>query len=170
MNRAKDLLNKPTLYTLYCSFILPYLDYCIEIWGNSYKTNTLPAYSLQKRAIRIASKAGYRDHTNQYFVKFKTLKFYDLVDYKTLQFMYKAYKNTLPAEIQGFFKPRRTTHSLRGLHFFSKPIVRTDLKLHCLSCKGVSLWNAASAQLKNCTSLNQRKILLKKLIYSNPTK
>ena len=38
--RIIHLLNRSALFILYCSLFLPYLTYCAEIWGNSYKSNT----------------------------------------------------------------------------------------------------------------------------------
>ena len=36
--KTRDLLNK-NLHVLYYSLIMPYMSYCVEIWGNVYKTN-----------------------------------------------------------------------------------------------------------------------------------
>ena len=33
MYRVRHLLNKTALYHLYCTLILPYLNYCCEAWG-----------------------------------------------------------------------------------------------------------------------------------------
>ena len=44
--KAKHLLSKHCLYTLYCSLFLPYINYCSEIWGNTYVTNLNPIYIL----------------------------------------------------------------------------------------------------------------------------
>lgn len=49
--KIKTSVNKNTLYILYNSLILPYLSYCVEIWGNTYKTNIQPIFLLQKKAI-----------------------------------------------------------------------------------------------------------------------
>ena len=38
--RIRHLLNRSALFILYCSLFLPYLTYCAEIWGNTYKSNT----------------------------------------------------------------------------------------------------------------------------------
>ena len=51
--RVKDVLNKKALYTLYCSLILPYLNYACEIWGNTYTSRLQPLVNLQKKVIRI---------------------------------------------------------------------------------------------------------------------
>ena len=35
--KTKDILNYNSLYIglLYCSFIVPYITYCVEAWGNT---------------------------------------------------------------------------------------------------------------------------------------
>ena len=53
MHRVKWLLNNSALYMIYCTLVLPYISYCCEIWGNTYKTRVEPLYIIQKRAIRI---------------------------------------------------------------------------------------------------------------------
>ena len=45
---AVTLLNRSTLVTLYNSFVLPYISYCIEVWGNTFGKYLLPPYRLQK--------------------------------------------------------------------------------------------------------------------------
>ena len=39
--KAKHLLDKDSLVMLYYSLFVPYLSYCSEIWGNTYKTYQL---------------------------------------------------------------------------------------------------------------------------------
>lgn len=68
--RVKHILDRESLHTLYCSMVLPYFSYCSEVWGNNYKTRIDSLITLQKRAIRIINKAGYRDHTNPLFIIF----------------------------------------------------------------------------------------------------
>ena len=34
MYRVKHLMNSSALYSLYCSLIMPYFNYCCEIWDN----------------------------------------------------------------------------------------------------------------------------------------
>ena len=53
LNKAKHLLNFKSLRMLYCSLVLPYMNYCTEVWGNTYKSSLNAITILQKRAIRI---------------------------------------------------------------------------------------------------------------------
>ena len=77
--RIRHLLNRAALFILYCSLFLPYLTYCAEIWGNTYKSNTQCIFLLQKKIVRIVYGANFRDHTDVIFQDLKILKFYDLV-------------------------------------------------------------------------------------------
>ncbi len=51
LNRTKHILNEKNVYILYCK--VPYIIYCVEVWGRTYKTNLNPIYRLQKKAVRI---------------------------------------------------------------------------------------------------------------------
>ena len=75
MNRVRHLLSSSALY--YCTLILPYLNYCCVVWGNTYRSSLRSLCILQKRAIRICGKAGYRSHTMPIFQQLKTLDIYD---------------------------------------------------------------------------------------------
>ena len=68
MNKVKHVLDHKTMRILYCSLILPYFTYCVEIWGNTYTTNIKPLVTLQKRAVRIIHKVEAREHTNGLFI------------------------------------------------------------------------------------------------------
>ena len=73
MRRVKWLLNGNPMYTLYCSLVLPYIGYCCEIWGNTYKNRIQPLYILQKCAIRMCGQLEYRAHSKPAFAKFNAL-------------------------------------------------------------------------------------------------
>ena len=69
LNKVKYVLDCKTMRMLYCSLILPYLCYCAEVWGNTYMSNIMPLFLLQKRAIRIIHKVKFGEHTNSLFIK-----------------------------------------------------------------------------------------------------
>ena len=48
MYRTSVMLNKDYLRLRYCTLFLPYLSYCVEIWGNTYKTTLKPLVKMQK--------------------------------------------------------------------------------------------------------------------------
>ena len=162
--KVKDVVNSKSLLTLYHSLIFPYINYCIEIWGNTYKETTKPIVTIQKKAIRIINKTYYTAHTPPLFIKNNLLKFIDLVDYNTAIFTYKAHKNGLPPCLQKLFVIRETKYNLRGTNKFNKHFARINDKAFCLSVKGINLWNDLDNELKSCTSLNKFKKMYKNKI------
>ena len=71
--------------------LFPYLNYCVEVWGNTYKTNLYSLFIEQKKAIRIVCHAKYLDHTSSLFHKLRLLKSPDIVHFNTCIFMYKHF-------------------------------------------------------------------------------
>ena len=166
INRAKHLLNPNSLHTLYCAMILPYLNYCSEVWGNTHKTTLNALTILQKRAVRVINNAGYRDHTHTLFLQSHLLKFKDMVDFKTLQIMYKARHNQLPANVRNKFLDKEGGYNLRRPLNFKKPVTRTHLKTRSISSYGVTLWNELEDELKICKNITQFKNRVKNTIFN----
>ena len=53
ISKAKRVLTKPTLLTLYYTFIYPYLHYCIEVWGRTYQTHLNSLIKLQTKLYAL---------------------------------------------------------------------------------------------------------------------
>ena len=51
MYRTSVMLNNDSLRLLYCTLFLPYLSYCVEIWGNTYKTTLEPLVKCKKSCV-----------------------------------------------------------------------------------------------------------------------
>ncbi len=137
------------------------MTYCVEIWGNAYKTNTEPIFRLQKRAIRIITRSNFIEPTNALFIDLNTLKFYDLVEFKMAQMMYKVYNNLLCYSTQRLFEIRESRYNLRGTGLFKKTKTRTNIKQRSVSVRGVNLWNSCENELKLCSSLSTFKNMFK---------
>ena len=167
LNRAKHVLNDRALLTLYNSIVLPYLSYCCEIWGNTYKSRLNNIVILQKRAMRIVHGVHYRDHTNRLFYESKSLKFFDIVALNVAIIMFKAYNVVLPQNLQSLFTrkikadDRPTT---RLLDWFERPRCRTSMKSMCISVKGVTFWNSLDkAIIEDHRTLHNFKKCIKNL-------
>ena len=61
--RLKPVLPTRCLFSLYHSFVYPYLTYCNIVWGNTFNTHLKPLEILQKRAIRLINKQSYLAQT-----------------------------------------------------------------------------------------------------------
>ncbi len=139
----------------------------MEVWGNTYKTNLLPLYILQKRAIRTVFNVRFNDHTNLLFLKASALKFFDLVKFKTAQIIYKAKNNLLPSIIQNLFHEREgcRKYDLRGKLKLQQQSVRSTLKSMCISVGGVILWNSLDVEVKLSKNVNQFKRKFRKGVF-----
>ena len=101
--KAKQLLDKNSLVILYCSLFVPYITYCCEILGNTYKSNINCVYLLQKKVIRLVSNVNYQYNSNGLFNVLGILKLFDMIDLMTAVIAYKANKKFLPINIQRWF-------------------------------------------------------------------
>ena len=164
--RASKILNTDSMYTLYCTLVLPYLNYCAENWGNTYEGNINKIFLKQKRVIRIISKANFYDHTNQLFKKLNILKLKDLIELRSAIFMYKANRKTLPKNLQILFhfNSAKNRYHLRNKQEFQCRFVRTKQKQMCLSIYGIKLWNAMYDEFKQCKNIKSFKIKYKRFI------
>ena len=79
--------------------VLPYLTYCVKIWGNTYPTIINGIALLQKQIIRIMYGVKRLDHTNPIFQHLRVLKFLDIIELQTVLFMYNAYYSCSPSNI-----------------------------------------------------------------------
>ena len=145
MHIVKWLLNNSALYMIYCTLVLPYISYCCEIWGNTYKTRVQPLYIIQKRAIRICNHLEYRSHTKPAFLKLNTLTIADLVKFKSMV---------------------SHDHDTRQAGHIKNMYCRTTLKSMCLSIRGPVMWNKLHSDLKNPTIVNVFKKRYKTFLVS----
>ena len=53
ISKARRLLNNDMLCTLYHCFVYSYSNYCIEVWGDTFKTHLQTLVKLQKKVLRI---------------------------------------------------------------------------------------------------------------------
>ena len=102
--------------------------YCSEIWGNTHKTKLHGIIMLQKRVMRTVYGVDRLEHTNYLFYDSHFLKFPDIVKLKTVVFMFNAYNNDLPNNLQTLFVKRTPLYSVRRKHQFMQQNVRTNMR------------------------------------------
>ena len=74
------------------AFVMPYLTYCIELWGNAC-TNLNPIQLLQKKFIRYIFNAPCLAHCKPLAKSIHALLFKDLYTLSVASLMYKAFHN-----------------------------------------------------------------------------
>jgi hypothetical protein len=131
------------------------------VWGNTYSSNLLPLSIIQKRAIRFVHKVGFYDHTNELFLRSGTMKFVDLVEFKTAQLMFKIRNKILPGNILKMFRDREGGYELRWESNFKQAWAMTTRKSMCISVCGVKIWNGLTEEIKQINNMVQFKKRLK---------
>ena len=60
--KLRDFVSTDILIQVYYSLIYPFLIYAVLVWGHTYKSNLHPLVILQKKAMRIMTFSGFREH------------------------------------------------------------------------------------------------------------
>ena len=76
--RARKLFTKSTLLKLYSSFVLPYLIYCVEIWGNASEIHILPIITLKKKNCSSSHLFTIFSTYQKHFHSFKNSPFQEI--------------------------------------------------------------------------------------------
>ena len=163
LNKAKSILSTKILNSLYSRLVEPHFTYCVEVWGNTYRSYLQSLYRNQKRAMRIVCKSSYLCHSADLFKKLEVLYLFHLVKYKTAIFMYKVFYNLVPANILSHFTHVYYVYSTRQYKKLCVHYARTKHKQMCVEHMGVNIWN--SIEIRNCKDLNLFKVKYKKAFY-----
>ena len=116
MNKLKHFVPTRILHVLYCTLVLPYLNYGILIWGDTCKSYLDKLIRLQKWAIRTVSNSHYRSHTGPIFAKYNVLTVTDMDTLELGTFMYRNSVNELPSSFNNYFTKRSEVHNYLTRH------------------------------------------------------
>ena len=166
IRRAEYLLDSRCLLLLYNAFVLPFLNYCVQIWGSTYDTNFLNLITAQKKAIRIVDHAGWRDHTSPIFKKYNVLKFLDLVKISQINVMHNFLRNTLPENVANHFAIYQGDgHRVTRVHqHFTVPFAPTNYRKFSIYVAAPNTWNKIiAAQIPNINDIPLSKSFFKKV-------
>ena len=91
----------------------------------------------------------------------------DLVNFRSMQMVFKARNSLLPRNIQKMFKDKEEGwYNLRRKEDLEQPFVRTTQKHMCISVCGVHLWNDLQEEIRQSSSLSQFKNKYKNSIFN----
>ncbi len=155
MNKLKYIVPKRVLHTLYCSLVLPYLNYGILIWGCTCRSYLDKLIKIQKWAIRIVSGSHYRSHTAPLFVSNNALTVNDMYKMEIGVFMYKNSIRDLPTAFNNFFTKRSTIHGYQTRQVNDLNITKNKNSFsdRGIRSSGPVLWNSLSIHLRDSRSV-----------------
>ena len=116
LKKVRDLVPRQTLARIYEALVLPYFDYCSEVWGSLGKCLSDRLQKLQNRAARVITFSGYEHRSTDLF---NDLGWETLEQRRAKQLavcVYKSINYLFPAGLKSLFEPISQVHAcnLRG--------------------------------------------------------
>ena len=147
--KSKRILNPKSLLQLYNSFIYPYINYCICVWGNTSLSHLSPLITLQKKAIRVISGADRLVHTDPFFKESRVLKVREIYVYSLQLILYKFHHGLLPVIFGDFFAENSSVHNYntRQANLMHVPLLRSRQASVSIRKIGVRSYNHFSSVL-----------------------
>ena len=87
--KARVLLDKESLKTIYFSYIHSYLNYAKIAWASTYFTKLKPIHYQQKHAARTVFGKDRLTHSRPLLRSLNALNIYQINIYQHANFMYK---------------------------------------------------------------------------------
>ena len=144
---------------LYNSFIVPYLQYGITLWGASSKASLEPIFVLQKRALKLALELPMRTRTATLFHEPKIRPLHDLYKLYVAIFMYKYNTNALPTTFSNYFVQNSNNHryNTRSAPLYRLPLFSTVSCQKSILFQGPKLWNSIPVEIRHSASITTFK-------------
>ena len=96
MVKARKVFERNTLLSLYNSLILPYLNYCIHVWGKAYNTHLNHLIKMQNKAVSLIACITPRTNTDPLYSALNIMPLKSLYMYAIGLFMYRFSNEMLP--------------------------------------------------------------------------
>jgi len=140
LNRNVEYKSKIVMKKLYCAYVRPHLEYCVQAWHPMFKKDAVSMEKVQRKAtklIRGLKKLKYEE-------RLKILNLHSL-QYRRLRGglieLFKILKGNSVPELQCMFHVNKNT--TRGHDFkLKKGFVKTLLRQNFFSQRVVNCWNS----------------------------
>lgn len=163
INRLKHFVPERIMYSLYCTLVLPYINYGILAWGNSCKRYLEKIFKLQKKALRMISKSHFLSHSAPIFKEYNLLNVYDTYELDMGTFMYKYFTNQLPKIFNNYFvenNNQRRYHT-RNTEYYKICKTRTQFANKTMRSAGPRNWNMTDENIKSASSVKHFRSQIK---------
>ena len=108
---------------------IPYLSYCIHIWGNIYQSNLRQLCVTQNKIMRVIACVKPRESAMPLYESLGIMKINDINKYLIARLMYKYCVGMIPHIFSSYFVRNYdvSSNDLRSSNCFYLPIVTSDL-------------------------------------------
>lgn len=161
LSRIKQYLSVPVRKLFYNSYILPHLDYCCTIWGNSTAESITSVIKFQKRAARLILDKDFDTPSVELFAELNWMTFPERVKFQKAILMFKTMNNLAPTYMNSLFHYTNEIHNrnlrstTENLLYVPKP--KCEIYRNSFAYSGSKLWNSIPQNIKSCHSVQQFK-------------
>ena len=168
LRSVRNLVPSKSLRNLYFSYIHSIINYGLGLWGPMISVNTFNRSKvLQKKAVRVISKACYNANTAPSFRKLQILRIGDMIDLEVAKLSFRFVKNELPTPIRGLFTPNAFNHNY-NTRARNEPRIarhRTSVFHKSFLTRSQTVWSALDASIKHTLKFHSfRNIFVKQNI------
>lgn len=161
LSRIKQYLSIPVRKLFYNAYILPHLDYCCTIWGNSTADSINSVIKFQKRAARLILDKDFDTPSVDLFAELNWMTFPERVQFQKAIMMFKTMNNLAPTYMNNLFQYTNEIHNrnlrstTENLLYVPKP--KCEIFRNSFAYSGAKLWNSIPQNIKSCNSVQQFK-------------
>ena len=153
--RCKNILPRKILKTIYFSIIHPHILYGIVLWGSADKSALRPLLSCHSRAVKLCQQKNTSG----------LLLLPKLFEAQLGSFMYKAFHQGLPINIQKRFTINNNIYNTRSQYVNFKVIIKSNKILNNKpSVKGPYFWNTLPSHIREAKTFGSFKRSLNKIL------
>ena len=163
ISRIRKFIDKDTCHSAVQSLVISRLDYCNSLYNGVTGTNLDRLQKLQNKAVRIIHSKPKHTHTTPLLRELHWLPIRERILYKAHTLVYKCLHNLSPTYLSDLLTVRQSTYNTRSSSqaILHTPRMYKSVGDQAFSAFAPKLWNNLPINLKQCTSLNSFKKLLK---------
>ena len=172
LSKIKNSLPLESRKLYYNAYILPILDYCCAVWGNTTNHNIDRIDKLQKRAARIILDVPYDTPSEILFKKLSRLRFRDRLSYHKALYVQRCLYGNIPEYLssQISYVTNRSGMQLRSTtnQLLKIPKANTNTYRKSFSYSGPTIWNKLPESLRSMSNTNTFSSNCFKYLLKNP--
>ena len=166
--KTRKVFNETTLLSRYNSLILPYVSYCIHVWGKAYDTHLKHVLVLQNKAVRIIAGVPPRTSADNLYLELDILPVKKIFVHAISIFMYKYVNGMLPELFLDMFTPVSEIHNYDTRQAINKNLFvsfkSTSRGQQSITYIGPHVWNFILSKINPHCSIGSFKRHIRQLL------
>ena len=160
LNRCRKILNLNDILTMYNSFVLPYLSYCLPLWGNSHIPENDIIKKIQNKTLRLISNTKRTQKAWAKLSHLKILPIEDLYKLEVAKVCHNHIYGKLPITFENNVMPKLSvmmhtanTRQSTDINYHFDTASKLTMANKSFTAECVRIWNNIPYDIKRQTSL-----------------